>query len=429
MRYPKRMKKLFSREEDRITHLPTEIKEKILTYLPVKDAVKTCLLSSKWRYTWTSIPELDLTDEDFSKKINRSEDLIQFTNFGDCFLSAHSGSIHKIKISCRSNISTPLERWLTILSRKKGIQEFDLRLTDPKRSYLPESFYEFHALNRLNLHGCIIILREKIEGFKFLNRLKIKNCIIPETNIQELVSHCPNLKYFSFKHYIDISSLKIFSPNLEQLGIQCVFKNLQLETPNLKRFKISNPSSSEGLKNCSVNNALASLKGIKELGIDCDYLQCMADSLNSMRNYVFEHLRKLAIFIYFKSQKTVFDFRLLQNAPHLQILHIWLRYSSKPDGTVLELDSTKEILLKNLSTIVIHGSVESESVLSFLQFILIKSPVLKTVLLLKNDPLILQKLIQSEKVSKNAKLVVKKVRCSSSCSSFNPDFEYPSSNY
>ncbi|KAK9276675.1 hypothetical protein L1049_006211 [Liquidambar formosana] len=43
---------------DIISVLPKNVIECILEHLPIRDAVRTSILSRKWRYNWISIPQL-----------------------------------------------------------------------------------------------------------------------------------------------------------------------------------------------------------------------------------------------------------------------------------------------------------------------------------------------------------------------------------
>ncbi|GJS06286.1 F-box/FBD/LRR-repeat protein-like protein [Tanacetum coccineum] len=49
---------------DRISNLPSIIIENILCLVPIKEAVRTSILSKDWRYTWTKIPKLVFTEKD-----------------------------------------------------------------------------------------------------------------------------------------------------------------------------------------------------------------------------------------------------------------------------------------------------------------------------------------------------------------------------
>ncbi|CAI0458695.1 unnamed protein product [Linum tenue] len=55
---------------DRITNLPADVIQRILVFLPIKDAAKTSILTSKWRHLWRSIPQLV-----FDKRFCRNGDV------------------------------------------------------------------------------------------------------------------------------------------------------------------------------------------------------------------------------------------------------------------------------------------------------------------------------------------------------------------
>nr|CAB3454567.1 unnamed protein product [Digitaria exilis] len=49
--------------DDRITDLPEDIFEHVLSFLPAEDAVRSSVLSKRWRGAWTHAPVLNLSDE------------------------------------------------------------------------------------------------------------------------------------------------------------------------------------------------------------------------------------------------------------------------------------------------------------------------------------------------------------------------------
>ncbi|KAF7123086.1 hypothetical protein RHSIM_Rhsim12G0067300 [Rhododendron simsii] len=57
------MKRMCSSTSDIVSDLPDNILEKILVLMPIRDAVRTSVLSKKWRYTWRTIPELVFDDK------------------------------------------------------------------------------------------------------------------------------------------------------------------------------------------------------------------------------------------------------------------------------------------------------------------------------------------------------------------------------
>ncbi|MFS7947198.1 putative F-box domain-containing protein [Helianthus anomalus] len=53
-------------EGDRLSSLQDDLILKILSFVGLKDAIGTSVLSPRWRYLWTSIPHLNFSSEDFS---------------------------------------------------------------------------------------------------------------------------------------------------------------------------------------------------------------------------------------------------------------------------------------------------------------------------------------------------------------------------
>ncbi|XP_059281195.1 putative F-box/LRR-repeat protein At3g18150 [Lycium ferocissimum] len=56
--------------DDRISELPESLLVQILSLLRIHDAIKTCILSKRWRYLWTSLDNFMFHSEDFLKTEN-----------------------------------------------------------------------------------------------------------------------------------------------------------------------------------------------------------------------------------------------------------------------------------------------------------------------------------------------------------------------
>lgn len=116
---------------DIISNLPDVIKDKILCCLPIKEAVRTCLLSRKWRYTWASMTELMFREDDFALgNGNEDGDSDRFVYFVITFLSLHDGPILKFEMNARRvHMFSPgghIHRWMLMLSRN-GIKEIQIK--------------------------------------------------------------------------------------------------------------------------------------------------------------------------------------------------------------------------------------------------------------------------------------------------------------
>ncbi|KAG5532604.1 hypothetical protein RHGRI_027035 [Rhododendron griersonianum] len=103
--------------KDIISDLPRNIIESILERMPIRDAARTSILSSKWRYIWTTISQLVLDDQFFEetfriKPIVQRELAIAVENI----LLLRNGPIQKfvlclpvLQFSCCSDIDDQLD--------------------------------------------------------------------------------------------------------------------------------------------------------------------------------------------------------------------------------------------------------------------------------------------------------------------------------
>ncbi|KAL5730881.1 hypothetical protein ACHQM5_003666 [Ranunculus cassubicifolius] len=119
-----------SEAEDRISHLPDFLLHDILSSLPTKDAVATSVLSTKWKYMWTSVDSLDinegLVNEDPAKKK-------KFADFVKSVLLKLQGKSHikKFHLKCKNHDESPVNAWV-YLGLKLKPQTVDINICQIK---------------------------------------------------------------------------------------------------------------------------------------------------------------------------------------------------------------------------------------------------------------------------------------------------------
>ncbi|KAK4341602.1 hypothetical protein RND71_040103 [Anisodus tanguticus] len=126
---------------DLLSNLPNDALDCILVRLPLREAVRTSILSKKWRYTWCRLPEVTL-DETLWKTPDDTGPVTKFT------LSI------SILVGCPN-----VDNLIYFLSRD-AIQDLVLRLPKPEDNLykLPSSLFTCLQLRRLTLESSVRFL-------------------------------------------------------------------------------------------------------------------------------------------------------------------------------------------------------------------------------------------------------------------------------
>ncbi|XP_024017476.1 putative F-box/LRR-repeat protein At3g18150 [Morus notabilis] len=241
--------------QDRISELPDGIILHILSLLPTIDAVRTGLLSKRWRRMWALIPVLDFCDsrdiDDFRRDDHDETNIGQkkFDMFVDeCFAHTYAGaSISKFKLDvtyygCRRR----LDGWLRF-PMKKNVQELDLSVQPEGRSArislycLPNFILHLGALTLLKLSG--VVLEAPVpSSLPSLKELYLVFVRMTDQVLNNLVFGCPSLEKLHV-HYCDglrnpkVSSLSMKSMEFITREMHYRCETIKVEAINLHSFE------------------------------------------------------------------------------------------------------------------------------------------------------------------------------------------------
>jgi len=92
----KRTKSTLDAEPDGISWLPGDVADHILSYLPIRDAVRTSVLSTNWRKKWYTLPNLVFDRQCVSAEASQDPLVVEskFSKIVDHVLLLHSGPIN-----------------------------------------------------------------------------------------------------------------------------------------------------------------------------------------------------------------------------------------------------------------------------------------------------------------------------------------------
>ncbi|GAU12185.1 hypothetical protein TSUD_01520 [Trifolium subterraneum] len=212
----------FSEDEDRISNLPDFIIGHILTFLDNKNAIKTSVLSWRWRYMWTFITKLSFNDSKLPVSFPR-EKTTWFVNYvSRVLLHLNSACIEEFSLHINEKYDSCLiNQWISAVSNKKvkridvwSYQECDL-------FFCP--LFKCQSLEELVLvitGGCSI----KIPTFVGLSSLTVLNfagitftCYSSHTS-KEVTLNFPVLREYKTRWctWLDVKSLTLEAPLLKK---------------------------------------------------------------------------------------------------------------------------------------------------------------------------------------------------------------------
>ncbi|XP_023903788.2 F-box protein At5g03100 [Quercus suber] len=231
---------------DRISNLPEFILHHILSFLPRKEASKTCLLSKEWNCVWSSFPILDFDQDEFVKP-----DMCYPYGHIDFMKSMHKSlrrfterdlQMQKFKLH-----TTLVNFRLTALV-DKGIgwafeheaKEISLRVQTVNNSFytLPRTIFVAKSTNGGKLEQPYTCSAVK---FFFLQKLWLEQICVNEEIIQEIIRTCPFITDFGivrcqgFKT-LDISKLSKLS-RVEVASLEQEVDSIKVEAANIQHFR------------------------------------------------------------------------------------------------------------------------------------------------------------------------------------------------
>ncbi|CAA7024333.1 unnamed protein product [Microthlaspi erraticum] len=203
-------------KEDKLSELPDPLICQILCHLPTKEAVRTSVISTRWKTLWLWIPQLKLKTREFP-------DLDAFLSFGNRFFDPTRAScLDKLKLIIHDDyeeegvdVASCLTSWINAAVKRK-IQHLDIFYE------IPTSLYNCETLVLLKLFWMALPDAE----FVFLPCLKTMHLqhlrLLPnEATFERLISSCPVLEELRIEGDVmsDAIALRVSSRSLKRLTI------------------------------------------------------------------------------------------------------------------------------------------------------------------------------------------------------------------
>ncbi|KAM5564259.1 F-box/FBD/LRR-repeat protein [Rosa sericea] len=359
---------------DRISNLPNEVIDKILSSLPLKDGARTSILSSKWRYKFAMLPRL-VFDHQCTYKIV------------DHVLLSHIGPISKFKLSQGSKDIQDIDRWILHLPRHP-INELILKFSVRPRYKMPSCMFSCQDLSHLDLNNCLLKPPSAFKGFRSLHRLIIKRVTLAQDVLENMIICSPLLERLTLENCDGFRQLKIDAPNLQFLLCIGVFDDFSIvNTLNLAVVCIRLVKRPVRHSSRNLLKFFVDLPQVQSLRVNWFCLNYLAASplLEKLPKPCL-HLKVLDIEMSFDEAGEVSTaLCLLRSSPALETLNIKaVKCQDQAEGAEYPwLDVCSFTQLRHVKIQRISG-VEAE--LDIIRFLLISSPVLETMTVVPAEP-------------------------------------------
>ncbi|KAL8494042.1 hypothetical protein ACS0TY_025007 [Phlomoides rotata] len=277
---------------DRLSELPDSLLVHILSFLGVKEAGITSVLSKRWKFLWAELPKLEFCENweakkkhDFVTWVNRTIDtrrrgylerfLVKFINYDKCFAS-------------------DLDDWIEF-SVKNKVKELILMLFPCGTGYYtpPQMMYSCSSLTALHLSGCIMAYERTI-GWQSLTDLTLSEVELNQHLLDEILSSCPVLSRLELEECWGFNRLEVISRCLDRLTIEEFGSEpfLEISAPYIRSLNITvNP---QGRKWQLRNISSVVKASIKFFELDGD---CSVEVMSNAKEFLeqFNHVNYLDV--------------------------------------------------------------------------------------------------------------------------------------
>ncbi|XP_049364801.1 LOW QUALITY PROTEIN: uncharacterized protein LOC125829654 [Solanum verrucosum] len=295
---PQNEKKTTRTSLDVLSNLPDSVIDDILMSLPLRDAVRTSILSKKWRYNWCRLPQLKLDQTLWETAEDLISPTIGFTNILCHFLTLHTGPITKFILDIPDIETCPnIDHLIYFLSRN-GIQHLVLKPPFSSKPYkLPSSFFTCSQLRHLFLRECLIRPPPVFKGFDRLISLELIEVKISSALLGSLISHCPLLEHLVLQHDAITDHIEISAPKLRSFIFTGSIKFLHLKNAPLLS-KVSYEPTEFRVKAehdvCKIFESIPALENLCWIN-DCDVRVGPAEVIPTRLPYALHCLKRLYI--------------------------------------------------------------------------------------------------------------------------------------
>ncbi|XP_073024675.1 F-box/LRR-repeat protein At4g14103-like isoform X2 [Primulina eburnea] len=226
--------------EDIISYLPECITSRILSRLPTKDALRTCVLSKDWEHKWTGIYNIDIDDDiRFVLKKTRKTSFINFVD--RIFFLSRNSTLKRFRLRCR--LEYKAHRMISWISAAlmRNVEDLEIVYNDDD-VVLPGRLFNCTSLTTMKLKWpCFfrVSAQNLFSSLKslYLDRTKFLGECVPSTS--KLVFDFPALETLELQNckWLKVNLVEINAPALSMFKAVCCSDLLEVDKCQIKFSK------------------------------------------------------------------------------------------------------------------------------------------------------------------------------------------------
>ncbi|XP_059650292.1 F-box/FBD/LRR-repeat protein At1g13570-like [Cornus florida] len=365
--------------------------------LPLRDAVRTSILSKKWRFYWLKLPQL-VFDDTLIRDSKKNKISIQSKLHKTIYqvLLHHRGPIVKFTLSISELESCVwIYELIVLFLLRNCIRELTLYIQRGNSYRLPPALFSCPQLRELKLSNCIIEPPPTFNGFSRIRSLEFHSVYFAYGVLRRLVSSCPQLEQLKIGRNIDCGFLEIDAPNLKFLSINARFGSIHFKNVPLLAVVSITSNYDQRREKSAMIEVFRSLPVIETLQLGHRFVKFLTVGyVPEKLPFTLDHLKVLQLkFIRFGEIADVsFALCLIKSSPNLKFFDIEV-FTSKYDATgvtepvleFLEMQDYSDISLNQLQELKMQFISGTRPELEFLKLILATSPLLERIIIEPNS--------------------------------------------
>ncbi|KAK9051167.1 hypothetical protein SSX86_027793 [Deinandra increscens subsp. villosa] len=305
---------------DFISNMPDNVVTDIMDRLPLKDAVRTGILSRKWKYKWNTLSQL-VFDKNFFDCFKDAKGKTDIGRIISRILFHIRGAITKFVLSIDEpcyfvSVEEEISHWILFLSRK-GIKDLTLESTIGKALKLPAHLFCCLELKRLELVYCCFDIPASFHGFPNLLSLDLHRVEFGSGKFAKFFTRCPILEVLNLG-YPYSPRILLVSNSTDKVKQAEIAKLANLTKLSLILCMVDKTSSN------SILELVGFLPKLQELHLNflfCKVSEGVAEKRSPITSTYFKTL-KLSEIDLSNGVKLSYAFQIISSFPNLQTLEI-----------------------------------------------------------------------------------------------------------